>query len=216
MLGTEKLSPPGTAGGYGHLQAPPHQDAWDAIGYRPRRNRGRSSWSAPGLLPRAEASLASRAASRTSPSADNVANPDNKGWSLYGAPWLQLVAVSGKSDRRGSRPNKRNPLPPAATGCLRRSMVSRASAVGCHPLREVPSLRRRGSTEMLARAISCCCSPGTDTGRNRCRCMPGGSWFDFSRFIDLAGDYAATSRFRDATGSTTPSFERSSCSTSNP
>src|SRR5437867_2998654 len=25
-------------------------------------------------------------------------------------------------------------------------MVSRASAVGCHPLREVPSLRRRGST----------------------------------------------------------------------
>ena len=26
------------------------------------------------------------------------------------------------------------------------SMVSRASAVGCHPLREVPSLRRRGST----------------------------------------------------------------------
>jgi hypothetical protein len=28
-------------------------------------------------------------------------------------------------------------------------MVSRASAVGCHPLREVPSLRRRGSTSIV-------------------------------------------------------------------
>src|SRR5881227_2162252 len=35
LLGAEKVAPPGTAGGYWHLQAPPHQDAWDAIGYRP-------------------------------------------------------------------------------------------------------------------------------------------------------------------------------------
>jgi len=47
-------------------------------------------------------------------------------------------------------------------------MVSRASAVGCHPLREVPSLRRRGSTYLAsARAISCCCSPGMGC------CSPG-------------------------------------------
>ena len=34
----------------------------------------------------------------------------------------------------------------AATSCLGSSMVSRASAVGCHPLRQVSSLRGRGST----------------------------------------------------------------------
>jgi hypothetical protein len=68
------------------------------------------------------------------------------GWSLYGAPWLQPVAISRKSCGRKSRRNKRNPLPPPATGCVGKYMVSRASAVGCHPLREAPSLRRRGST----------------------------------------------------------------------
>ena len=66
---------------------------------------------------------------------------------------MQPVAIGGKSASRGNRKNKANPLPPAATGCLRRSMVSRASAVGCHPLREVPSLRRSGST-------SCCFGEG--------------------------------------------------------
>jgi hypothetical protein len=40
------------------------------------------------------------------------------------------------------------PLPWVATGRMRRSMVSRASAVGCHPLREVPSLRGRRSTSL--------------------------------------------------------------------
>jgi hypothetical protein len=52
-----------------------------------------------------------------------VARLDNKAWSLYGAPWLQPVATQGKSARPVSRENKPNPLPPAATGCLRRSMV---------------------------------------------------------------------------------------------
>jgi hypothetical protein len=32
---------------------------------------------------------------------------DNGRWSLSGAPRLQPVAISGKSDRRGSRGNKR-------------------------------------------------------------------------------------------------------------
>ena len=76
----------------------------------------------------------------------SVAISDYAGWSLYGAPWLQPVAISGKSTERGNGGNMPKPLPWVATGCLRRSMVSRASAVGCHPSREVPSLRRRGST----------------------------------------------------------------------
>ncbi len=58
-----------------------------------------------------------------------VANVDNERWSLNGAPWLQLVAISGKSDRRESRGNKRIPLRLAATGCLRRCMVRRGSTV---------------------------------------------------------------------------------------
>ncbi len=75
-------------------------------------------------------------------------------WSLYGAPWLQPVAIAGKSAAPRNRKNKRDPLRLAATGCLRRSMVSRASAVGCHPLREVPSLRRRGSISFRLSRLS--------------------------------------------------------------
>ena len=62
--------------------------------------------------------------------------------------WSPVVATGGnrwQSANRGNRKKKPNLLPPAATGCLRSSMVSRASAVGCHPLREVPSLRGRRS-----------------------------------------------------------------------
>ena len=62
-------------------------------------------------------------------------------WSLYGAPWLQPAAISGKSPELANPKSKPNPLPRAATCCVRRSMVSRASAVGRHPLREDPSLR---------------------------------------------------------------------------
>ena len=50
-------------------------------------------------------------------------------WSLYGAPWLQRAATSGKSGELANRENKPNPLPPAATGCLRSSMVRRGSTV---------------------------------------------------------------------------------------
>ena len=47
-----------------------------------------------------------------------AANADNRGWSLYGAPWLQPVAISGKSTGPPNRKSKRNPLPSAATGCV--------------------------------------------------------------------------------------------------
>ncbi len=48
-----------------------------------------------------------------------------EGRSLYGAPGLQPVAISGKSPDRKTRGNKRNPLPPVAPTCLRRSMAGR-------------------------------------------------------------------------------------------
>jgi len=37
---------------------------------------------------------------------DLVATTDNNEWSLSGAPWLQPVAISGKSDRRAPRESK--------------------------------------------------------------------------------------------------------------
>src|SRR5439155_12722732 len=69
-----------------------------------------------------------------------------RGWSLCGAPWLQPVAIGGKSVVRENGGNKRKPLPSAATVACDVPWLSRASAVSCHPLREFPSLRRRGST----------------------------------------------------------------------
>ncbi len=55
----------------------------------------------------------------TRPGHGYVANADNKGWSLYGAPWLQPVATGRKSLTRENGENKRKPLRPAATDCLR-------------------------------------------------------------------------------------------------
>src|ERR671934_2569998 len=52
-----------------------------------------------------------------------VASVDNKGWSLYGAPWLQPMAISGKSNRRGNGKNKPKPLPSVATSCRLERMV---------------------------------------------------------------------------------------------
>jgi hypothetical protein len=76
------------------------------------------------------------------------------GWSLYGAPWLQLVAINGKSDGRGSAESKPKSLPSVATGCREKYMVSRASAVGCHPLREAPFPEKEG-VDPLKNAKSC-------------------------------------------------------------
>jgi hypothetical protein len=105
------------------------------------------------------------------------------GWSRYGAPGSQPVATSGKSAGSRNRKNKRIPLPPPAASCVGKYMVSRASAVGCHPLRQVPSLRRRGSTPISARgwATSCGCSPGMDSARSRSPCTPRGSRERFYR-----------------------------------
>jgi hypothetical protein len=65
--------------------------------------------------------------------------------SLAGSQRSQSVATGCKCEGAENGADNRKPLPWVATGCRRDSMVSRASAVGCHPLREVPSLRRRGS-----------------------------------------------------------------------
>ena len=59
----------------------------------------------------------------------DVAKAGNEGWSLYGAPWSQPVAIHGKSTGRKSGENKPNPLRLVATGCLRRFMVRRGSTV---------------------------------------------------------------------------------------
>src|SRR5438093_12616980 len=54
--------------------------------------------------------------------------------------WQAVANAAGRTGRKQAKT--------VAVGCdrlPRGRMVSRASAVGCHPLREVPSLRRRGS-----------------------------------------------------------------------
>jgi hypothetical protein len=69
-----------------------------------------------------------------------------QGWSIYGAERSQPVATDGKRTRRGKGSDRRKTLPRAANGCRETPMVSRASAVGCHPLREVPFPEKEGST----------------------------------------------------------------------
>src|SRR5919197_727951 len=78
-----------------------------------------------------DASEANLAAAVTPPtsSALDVSSRDNKGWSLYGAPWLQPVAIGGKSGCAENRRNKPNPLPWAATACFSQRMVRRGSTV---------------------------------------------------------------------------------------
>src|SRR5919204_6764588 len=78
-----------------------------------------------------DASEANLAAAVTPPtsSALDVSSRDNKGWSLYGAPWLQPMAIGGKSGCAESRRNKRKPLPWVATGCRLERMVRRGSTV---------------------------------------------------------------------------------------
>src|SRR6266536_592465 len=78
------------------------------------------------------------------------------GWSLYGAPWLQLVAINGKSDGRGRAENKPNPLPWAASGCREKYMVRRGSPVR---VRKRALQKRRKSalshSDRLARNPTC-------------------------------------------------------------
>ena len=77
--------------------------------------------------------------------AAGVASSDNEEWSLYGAPWLQPAAISGKSTGSKTRRNKQNRLPPAATSCARRSMVRRGSPV---------RVRKRASRKSCTAAFS--------------------------------------------------------------
>src|ERR671923_336780 len=58
-----------------------------------------------------------------------VARADNTRWSRCGAPWLQPVAISGKSTGRRNGENERKPLPSVATARLRALMVRRGSTV---------------------------------------------------------------------------------------
>ena len=60
-------------------------------------------------------------------SAPYVANTDNRGWSLYGAPWLQPMAAGGKWRRPLHAQNMPKPLPWVATGCRKQRMVRRGS-----------------------------------------------------------------------------------------
>jgi hypothetical protein len=58
-----------------------------------------------------------------------VASTDYKGWSLYGAPWLQPVATGRKSRSLHNPRNKPKPLPWVATACGLERMVRRGSPV---------------------------------------------------------------------------------------
>ena len=55
----------------------------------------------------------------------SVAMLDNSVWSPYGAQRAQPVTISAKSTGPENRGNKRKPLPPVATRCLRGSMARR-------------------------------------------------------------------------------------------
>src|SRR6266480_2801690 len=64
------------------------------------------------------------------------------------SPGLRRVAISGKSDARGSGENKPKPLPWVATGCVRSSMVRRGSTV---------RVRQRASRK-ASNGLFCCLS----------------------------------------------------------
>ena len=86
--------------------------------------------------------------------ADVVASSDNEEWSLYGAPWMQPVATSGKWRGREDRSNRRKLLPWVATGCMSRSMVRRGSTVRVRQRalqkRRKTALRRRDRPSFFA------------------------------------------------------------------
>src|SRR6059058_5314282 len=70
--------------------------------------------------------------------------------------WSPVVAIGGKQWQIGRPSKPQRQAKSVATGCRplpEKYMVSRASAVGCHPLREVPSLRRRRSSPGLPASL---------------------------------------------------------------
>jgi hypothetical protein len=58
-----------------------------------------------------------------------VVKVDNRGWSPYGAPWLQPVATARKSQGRQNGRNRRKPSLLVATSCHKQRMVRRRSPV---------------------------------------------------------------------------------------
>ena len=68
----------------------------------------------------------------------SVAESDNDGWSLYGAPWLQSVATGRKRNTLRNRKNEPKPLPSVATNRRSQRMVRSAFATACHRLRSPP------------------------------------------------------------------------------
>src|SRR6266536_5854761 len=94
----------------------------------------------------------------------DVANVDNRRWSLYGAQRLQPVAIGGKCDAPQNGSDKRKPLPWVATSCLSRSMVSSRGGAGG---------RHRGGVRMPAPdrstpASPWCCEPVGKYGAGAC------------------------------------------------
>jgi hypothetical protein len=70
--------------------------------------------------------------------------------------WNRGCATGRKrrlAETAGKGLKQRQTLPPAAIGCRLDRMVNRASATGCQPLREVPSLRGRESTRRRSRLV---------------------------------------------------------------
>ncbi len=108
----------------------------------------------------AEVHCGDQSQSRDRPTSSKVegATPaEPRGWSLYGAPWLQPVAIIGKSTGPRNRKNKRNPLPSAATGCLGKYMVRRGSTVRVRQ-RALQKPRKAGLLLSVALAQSPECS----------------------------------------------------------
>jgi hypothetical protein len=90
-------------------------------------------------------------------------------WSLYGAPWLQLVATGRKSAGLETYQNKPKPLPSAATGC-RVEMVRRGSTVRVRQ-RALQKLRKWGFSFRMSLQIverDACMEPFMEpSGRKR-------------------------------------------------
>ena len=60
----------------------------------------------------------------------SVAWVDYKGWSLYGAPWLQPLATGRKCEASETARTSRKPLPSVATSCRSQRMVRNAMKKG--------------------------------------------------------------------------------------
>jgi hypothetical protein len=116
----------------------------------------------------------------------DVANVDNRRWSLYGAPWLQPVATGRKSDRLKNSRNKRKPLPWTATRCVRSSMVRRGSTVRVRQRAPAKAPHTRAFTSSICCTSSSLPRYGTDFGTQQTKKAPS--------FVVFCDNASATSR----------------------